>query len=132
MLFPYLVVLQKQGLAMMSKFFSLLTPLYSIFFFMAIFELIISLLLVCSILTYVKRIAIYNARYAIYAKFCGLMLLIGNMMAGSMNLYFGLSGTERFEEMKENGHLIWVLIFFPYYCMTEFLPAVAFAVTMKM
>ena len=67
---------------------------------MAIFEMIVSLLLVCSILTYVKRIGLYNARYAVYAKFLGLVLMIGNVMAAGMNFYFGLSGTEKFENMK--------------------------------
>ena len=98
---------------------------------MAIFEMIVSLLLVCSILTYVKRIGLYNPRYAVYAKFLGLMLLISNMTAAGMNFYFGIQGTQRFDDMKEEAFFLWTIIFFPFYCMTEFLPAIAFAISMK-
>ena len=53
-----------------------------IFFFIAIFEIIVSLLLMCSLLLYVKRIIMFNQNYGRYAFVLGVVFIAANVQAG--------------------------------------------------
>ncbi len=61
----------------------------SILYFIAIFEIIVALLLMCSILLYVKRIIVYNREYGRSAFVLGLVFIGSNLFAGSFNFYIG-------------------------------------------
>jgi hypothetical protein len=73
---------------------SLITS-YSIFYFIAIFEIIVSLLLMCSLLLYVKRILAFNEQYGRYAFVLGVVFIIANIVAGSLNFYLGNGGCKK-------------------------------------
>lgn len=101
-----------------------------IFYFIAIFEIIVSLLLMCSILLYVKRIIHFNQRYGRFAFALGVVFIIANVMAGSLNFYLGSGGYESVRNMKYQNETMWSLIFIPFFIFTEFAPACVFAVVM--
>ena len=66
--------------------------MHSIFYFIAIFEIIVSLLLMCSLLLYVKRIVAFNEQYGRYAFVLGVVFIVANVLAGSLNFYLGSGG----------------------------------------
>lgn len=102
-----------------------------IFYFIAIFQVIVSLLLLCSLMLYVKRIMAFNQRYGRFAFFLGLVFVIANVIAGSVNFYMGSGGYQGIMDMKVKNELMWALIFVPFYILTEFLPAIVFAIVME-
>jgi hypothetical protein len=102
-----------------------------IFYFIAIFEIIVSLLLMCSILLYVKRIMLFNQRYGKYACLLGIVFIVSNVLAGSVNFYLGSGGWQSVKDLKETRNSIWSILFVPYYILTEFLPSVVFAIVME-
>lgn len=106
------------------------TQFQDIFYFIAIFEIIVSLLLMCSILLYVKRIILFNQRYGRFAFALGIVFILANVMAGSVNFYLGSGGYEPISNLKAKNELLWAMIFIPFFIITEFLPAVVFAVVM--
>jgi len=63
-----------------------------IFFFIAIFEIIVSLLLMCSLLLYVKRIIMFNQNYGRYAFVLGVVFIAANVLSGSINFVIGSQG----------------------------------------
>ena len=63
-----------------------------IFFFIAIFEIIVSLLLMCSLLLYVKRIIMFNRNYGRYAFVLGVVFIAANVLSGSINFVIGSQG----------------------------------------
>lgn len=72
-----------------------------IFYFIAIFEIIVSLLLMCSILLYVKRIIMFNQRYGRFAFALGIVFIIANVLAGGLNFYLGSGGWEPINKLKQ-------------------------------
>jgi hypothetical protein len=102
-----------------------------IFYFIAIFEIIVSLLLMCSILLYVKRIMLFNQRYGKYACALGIVFIVSNVLAGGVNFYLGSGGWYPVKDLKDNKNSIWSILFIPYYILTEFLPSIVFAVVME-
>ncbi len=84
----------------------------------------------CSLLLYVKRIMMFNQRYGRFAFALGLVFIISNVIAGGLNFYLGSGGWESIQSLKESYIVIWNLIFIPYYVLTEFVPAIIFAVVM--
>jgi hypothetical protein len=72
----------------------------SILFFIAIFEIIVSLLLMCSLLLYVKRIIGYNAAYGRSSFFLGAVFIGSNVLAGSFNFYIGSLTAAQLLEFK--------------------------------
>lgn len=105
--------------------------LYSIFYFIAIFEIIVSLLLMCSLLLYVKRIIAFNEQYGRYAFVLGVIFIVGNILAGSLNFYLGSGGWQAVQDLKQNNIFAWCLLFVPYYTITEFAPAIIFGLVMQ-
>lgn len=73
----------------------------SIFYFIAIFEIIVSLLIMCSVLLYVKRIMQFNQAYGRYAFVLGLVFFVSNVVSGGTNFYLGSGGWETVVLMKE-------------------------------
>ena len=84
----------------------------------------------CSLLLYVKRIIMFNERYGRFAFILGIIFIIANIVAGSLNFYLGSGGCEKIDSIKEKSILIWSLIFVPYYVITEFTPAIVYALAM--
>lgn len=80
---------------------------------------------------YVKRIMAFNQRYGRFAFFLGLVFVIANVVAGSVNFYMGSGGYQGIMDMKVKNELMWSLIFVPFYILTEFLPAIVFAIVME-
>ena len=85
----------------------------------------------CSILLYVKRIIVYNQRYGRYAFILGAVFIGSNVLAGGLNFYLGSGGWEPVMNLKQDNIVVWCLIFVPYYALTEFTPAVMFALVMQ-
>jgi uncharacterized membrane protein len=102
-----------------------------LFFFIAIFEIIVSLLLMCSLLLYVKRIIAFNQSYGRYAFFLGVVFIAANVLSGSINFVIGSQGFENVQEWKKNHIILWCILFIPFYIITEFLPACTFALVMS-
>ena len=101
-----------------------------IFFFIAIFEIIVSLLLMCSILLYVKRIIMFNRSYGRYAFVLGIVFIVANVLSGSINFVIGSKGFYSIQQWKKDNLFLWCLCFIPFYALTEFLPACTFALVM--
>ena len=113
-----------------SKKINYLYHLYSIFYFIAIFEIIVSLLLMCSLLLYVKRIILFNRQYGRFAFMLGVIFISSNVLAGAINFYLGSGGWSTILQMKYNNNILWCVLFIPYYLVTECLPAAIFAFVM--
>jgi hypothetical protein len=101
-----------------------------IFYFIAIFQIIVALLLICSVLLYVKRIMQFNNRYGRFAMLLGIIFILANVMAASMNFYLGSGGVNGIMKIKLDNVAVWTIIFVPYYLFTEYIPAIAFAIVM--
>jgi hypothetical protein len=102
-----------------------------IFYFIAIFEIIVSLLLMCSLLLYVKRIITFNENYGRYAFILGIVFIAANVISGGLNFYFGSGGYETVYDLKCNNVFVWCILFVPFYILTEFAPALSFAIVMQ-
>ena len=102
-----------------------------IFYFIAIFEIIVSLLLMCSLLLYVKRIIMFNENYGKHAFILGVVFIIANVVSGGVNFYVGSGGWESIFDIKCNSQFVWCILFIPYYMLTEFAPAITFAIVMQ-
>ena len=113
-----------------SKLLGFLTCI-SIFYFIAIFEIIVSLLLMCSLLLYVKRIVAFNEQYGRYAFVLGVVFIVANVLAGSLNFYLGSGGWANVVKLKHDSMFEWCLLFIPYYSITEFAPGVIFGIVMQ-
>jgi hypothetical protein len=50
---------------------------------------------VCAILLFVKRIMSFNALYGRFAMLLGIIFIIANVLAASMNFYLGSGGTDK-------------------------------------
>lgn len=86
----------------------------------------------CSLLLYVKRIIMFNQRYGRYAFLLGVVFIVSNAVAGGLNFYKGSNyGWQSLENYKSQHQLAWCLIFVPYYSLTEFAPAITFALVMQ-
>jgi hypothetical protein len=107
------------------------TQFKDIFFFIAIFEIIVSLLLMCSLLLYVKRIIMFNENYGKHAFILGVVFIIANVVSGGVNFYIGSGGWEGIFEIKCTNQFVWCILFIPYYIITEFAPAITFAIVMQ-
>jgi hypothetical protein len=101
-----------------------------IFYFIAIFEIIVSLLLMCSLMLYVKRIIAFDQHYGKHAFILGIIFIIANVLSGAVNFYIGSGGWLTLFNLKCNHVVIWCVLFIPYYIITEFAPAIAFAFVM--
>jgi uncharacterized membrane protein len=53
---------------------------------------IVSLLVMCSFLFYVKRIIMFNRNYGRYAFVLGVVLIAANVLSESINFVIGLQG----------------------------------------
>ena len=102
-----------------------------IFFFIAIFEIIVSLLLMCSLLLYVKRIIMFNENYGKHAFILGVVFIIANVVSGGVNFYIGSGGWQDIFDFKCTSPFVWCILFIPYYIITEFAPAITFAIVMQ-
>ena len=69
----------------------------------------------------------FNAIYGRYAMLLGVVFIIANVIAASMNFYLGSGGTDDIESLKENSIGVWCIIYLPYYTVTEYIPACTFA-----
>ena len=102
-----------------------------IFFFIAIFEIIVSLLLMCSLLLYVKKIIMFNQNYGKYSFVLGVVFVAANVLSGSINFVIGSQGFIAIQQWKNSNKVLWSLMFIPFYILTEFLPACTFALVMQ-
>ena len=85
----------------------------------------------CSILLYVKRIIAFNQRYGRFAFALGIVFILANVLAGSLNFYMGTGdGYAAIRDMKQHNEIMWSMVFIPFYIITEFVPACIFAVVM--
>lgn len=73
----------------------------------------------------------YNRNYGKQAMLLGIFFIFANVIAGSMNFYLGSGNIETIDNLKADNITIWILIFIPYFLLTEYLPAVAFAFVMQ-
>ena len=82
-----------------------------IFFFIAIFEIIVSLLLMCSLLLYVKRIIMFNQNYGRYAFVLGVVFIAANVLSGSINFVIGSQGFHTIQKWKQDHLILWCILF---------------------
>jgi hypothetical protein len=101
-----------------------------IFYFIAIFEIIVSLLLMCSLMLYVKRIIFHDPQYGKHAFILGAVFIVANILSGGVNFYVGSGGWQTLFNLKCQHTVVWCILFIPYYIITEFAPAIAFAFVM--
>jgi hypothetical protein len=73
----------------------------------------------------------FNNRYGRFALLLGIIFILANVMAASMNFYLGSGGIIDVDDLKKSSVAIWSIIFVPFYCVTEYVPAIAFAVIME-
>ena len=85
----------------------------------------------CSLLLYVKRIILFNHEYGRYAFILGVIFIGSNILAGALNFYLGSGGWVPVLQMKTDNIVKWCFIFIPYYALTEFTPAIIFAIVMN-
>lgn len=72
----------------------------------------------------------FNQRYGRFAFALGIVFILANVMAGTLNFYLGSGGYESVKEMKVKNEVLWGMLFIPFFILTEFLPAIVFAVVM--
>lgn len=72
----------------------------------------------------------FNQRYGRFAFGLGVVFIIANVFAGAINFYLGSGGWEPISDLKKTSPTLWCMIFIPFYVITEFIPAVTFAVVM--
>ncbi len=53
------------------------------------------------------------------------------MISGGLNFYFGSGGYETVYDLKCNNVFVWCILFVPFYILTEFAPAISFALVMQ-
>jgi hypothetical protein len=71
----------------------------------------------------VKRLMLLNPVYGRFALLVGIVFIGANILACAMYFYIGYGGLTNVIYLKENNQSIWIIIFLPYYILTEFLPA---------
>ena len=88
------------------------------------------MLLMCSLLLYVKRIIMFNQQYGRYAFVLGVVFICSNLLAGAFNFFIGTVKLEDLNNFKRDSHTLWCLMYIPFYAITEFVPAIVFGVVM--
>ena len=63
--------------------------------------------------------------------FLGILFICANIIAGSMNFYLGSGKIDTVDELKRDNVTVWSLIFVPFFVVTEYIPAIAFAFVMQ-
>ncbi len=71
-----------------------ISSLDDMFFNLAIFEIIIALLLICTIFSYIKRIMLLNREFGKHLMWMSWVLVGSNLVAGAFNYWFGKGGFE--------------------------------------
>lgn len=102
------------------------------FFYLAIFEWLVAAILLCSVFLYYKRIRATNGLYGKVILIEALVFIISNALAGFFN--YALSNGKIDLLLKDRGdksHYVFSSIMIPYFCLTEFIPILVFAWTMK-
>jgi hypothetical protein len=61
----------------------------------------------------------------------GIVFIVSNVLGGGLNFYLGNGGWQTLKTMKEQNPTLWTILFLPYYGLTEFAPAITFAVVMQ-
>lgn len=61
----------------------------------------------------------------------GIVFIVSNVLAGGLNFYLGNGGWQTLATMKLQNPTLWTILFLPYYGLTEFAPAITFAVVMQ-
>ena len=64
-------------------------------------------------------------------KVLGIVLIFSNLVAAGMNFYLGNSGNEAMDKMKGEKAWEWIIIYFPFYAIAEFLPSMSYSIIMK-
>ena len=104
-----------------------------VFFYLAIFEWLCAAILLISIFLYIKRISMNNRIYGKAVLMESIVFAFANIMAGFFNYYLSkdLIGNLLAERDVDHKTATYSSIMIPYFCITEFIPAMAFAYTMK-
>lgn len=109
------------------------TGLSSLYYFLAVFNWIVGAIVACMLFMYVRKLKELNEDY-------GKMVLIeagvfiGSMaVSGGFCYYLGSDGINTLVTADRDGgrKAVYALVLMPVFCLTEFLPALAFAFTIK-
>ena len=105
------------------------TMITGLFTFMGILQLIVALLLCCAFNLQLRRIGIINEYYGRLQQSLAVFLLVAATFSSIINFYFSSDDAySNFLKMREEQTFIWILLWLPYFFLTEFMPALAFAV----
>ena len=103
-----------------------------VYFYLAIFEWLCAAILLISIFLYVRRISMNNRVYGKAVLMEALVFTFANTVAGTFNYYMSKNRIGDLLEERDTDHMaIYSSIMIPYFCITEFIPAITFAHTMK-
>lgn len=72
----------------------------------------------------------FHRVYGRFAMLLGIFFIFANIIAGSMNFYLGSGYASNVDDLKRDNIAVWSIIFVPFFIVTEFVPAVAFAFVM--
>lgn len=105
--------------------------LYSLFFFLAVFNFIIAAIVACCVFMYVKRLTQINALYGKVVMYEALVFIVAMNVSGAFNYWMHKGGIKTLiKSDRDGGHsLVYGFVLLPLFCITEFLPSLAFAYT---
>ena len=103
-----------------------------VFFYLAVFQWLCSAILLISIFLYVKRIALVNRIYGKAVLMEALVFTFSNLTAGFFNFYLSKDLIGTLLDDRDMGHqTTYSSVIIPYFIISEFIPAISFAYTMK-
>ena len=98
------------------------------FFYLAIYEWLVAAIMFCSVFLYVKRIHSLNQVYGRAVAIEAIVFISANVIAGVFNYCMskGIINDLLFARVDDRMPTF-ALIMIPYFCVTEFIPALVFA-----
>ena len=110
-----------------------LDALGGVFFYLSIFEWLCAAILTISIFLYVKKITMHNQIYGRAVLIEAIVFAFSNTVAGFFNYYLSKSELGPLLEDRDIEHKepVYASAMIPYFCVTEFLPAIAFGYTIQ-
>ena len=106
--------------------------LYSLFFFLAVFNWIIAAIVGCCVFMYVKRLQAVNAQYGKVVMIEACFFIAAMCVSGAFNFWLHKGGIKTLIKTdRDGGHsLVYGFVLLPMFSITEFLPSLAFAYTL--
>jgi hypothetical protein len=106
--------------------------LYSLFFFLAVFNFIIAAIVGCCVFMYVKRLQQINELYGKVVMFEAMFFILAMVVSGIFNYWMHKGGIKTLiKSDRDGGHsLVYGFVLLPLFTTTEFVPSLAFAYTL--